>query len=405
MSLNNVSILMTKKDFPIFGNNPWLIFLDNAASTQKPQYVIDGVSEFVATSYANIHRWLYPLSERSETAYHHSKELVGELINCKASEIIYSYNSTYGINLIAQSLVITDILNKGDVVLLGIREHHANILPRQVLAERKWFTVEFFDIDDKYEIDRNDFDKKYTDKVKVVSVAHVSNVTGKIYDVKKVKSKLRDDTFFLVDGSQSVPNFPVDVQDIGCDCLVFTGHKMMAYTGIWAIYLKKERIKKLVPMIRGGGTIEDVSVEWHSLATNSDKFEAGTPNIIWAVSLAKAIEYITSIGWMKKIREHEQKLVKWCLDGFAKFKDKVEILWPTTTDRVAVFSFVLSNNTNFNNIGEIFAEQDIAIRCGGHCAYPLHKHFKKPGTCRMSAYIYNDEADIARFFETLKEII
>ncbi len=396
---------MLKNDFPIFENNPGLVFLDNAASTQKPQYVIDGVSEFVATDYANIHRGLYPLSERSEEAYHHSKQLVGELLNCKASEIIYSYNSTYGINLIAQSLVISDIIKTWDVVLLWIREHHANILPRQILAERKWFTIEFFNIDETYEIDRNDFDKKYTDKVKVVSVAHVSNVTGKIYDVKKIKSKLREDTFFLVDGSQSVPNFPVDVQDIGCDCLVFTGHKMMAYTGIWAVYLKKDWIKKLVPMIRGGWTIEDVSIEWHTLATNTDKFEAWTPNIIWAVSLAKAIEYITSIGGMKKIREHEQQLVKLCLEGFSKLKNKIEILWPLTMDRVAVFSFVLSNNTNFNNIGETFAEQDIAIRCGGHCAYPLHKHFKKPGTCRMSGYVYNDESDIARFFEILGQIV
>lgn len=396
---------MNKKDFPIFANNPWLVFLDNAASTQKPQYVIDGVSEFVASSYANIHRWLYDLSEKSEEAYHHSKELVGELINCKASEIIYSYNSTYGINLIAQSLVVSDILKAWDIVLLGIREHHANILPRQILAERKGFTIEFFNIDEKYEIDRNDFDQKYSDKVKVVSIGHVSNVTGKIYDVKKIKSKLRDDTFFLVDGSQSVPNFPVDVQDIGCDCLVFTGHKMMAYTGIWIIYLKKEWIKKLVPIIRGWGTIEDVSIHGHTLAGNSDKFEAGTPNIIGAVSLSKALEYIKSIGGMQKIREHEQKLVKLCLDGFAKYKDKVEILWPTNMDRVAVFSFVLANNTNFNNIGETFAQKNIAIRCGGHCAYPLHKHFKKPGTCRMSGYMYNDEDDIANFFETLAKII
>lgn len=393
-----------KKDFPIFVNNPWLVFLDNAASTQKPRYVIDGVSDFVAHDYANIHRGMYSLSEKSEEAYHHSKELVGELINSKASEIIYSYNSTYAINLIAQSLVISDILKAWDVVLLWIREHHANILPRQVLAERKWFTLEFFDIDEHYEIDRNDFAKKYTDKVKVVSVWHVSNVTGKIYDVKKIKSKLRDETFFLVDGSQSVPNFPVDVQDIGCDCLVFTGHKMMAYTGIWIIYLQKKWIKTLVPMIRWWWTIEDVSIQGHTLATNSDKFEAGTPNIIGAVSLLKALEYIKSIWWMKKIREHEQKLVKLCLDGFKKFQDKIEILWPSTSDRIAIFSFLLTKNTNFNNIGEQFAAQNIAIRCGGHCAYPLHKRFKKAGTCRMSAYIYNDEADIARFFEVLDQI-
>lgn len=396
-----------KKDFPIFKNNPWLVFLDNAASSQKPQYVIDGVSEFVANDYANIHRGLYALSEKSEEAYHHSKELVGELLNCKASEIIYSYNATYGINLIAQSLVISNIIKAWDTVLLWIREHHANILPRQILAERKWFTIEFFNIDEDYEIDRNDFQKKYTDKVKVVSVAHVSNVTGKIYDVKKIKSKLRDDTFFLVDGSQSVPNFPVDVQDIGCDCLVFTWHKMMAYTGIWIIYLQKKRIKTLVPMIRGGGTIEDVDIAWHTLVNNSDKFEAGTPNIVWAVSLLKALEYIKSIWWIQKIWKHEQQIVHSII---RKLKDKgrgtsdspMKIIWPMSeSGRVAVFSFVLSNNKNFNNIGEYFSDHNIAIRCGGHCAYPIHKHFKKPGTCRMSAYIYNDENDITKFFEVL----
>ncbi len=409
---------MLKSDFPIFKNNPWLIFLDSAASSQKPKYVIDGVSEFVASSYANIHRGLYSLSEKSEEAYHHSKELVGELLNCKASEIIYSYNSTYAINLIAQSLVISDVLKTWDMVLLWIREHHANILPRQILAERKGFTIEFFTITDDYEIDRNDFDQKYSDKVKVVSVSHVSNVTGKIYDVKKIKSKLRDDTFFLVDGSQSVPNFPVDVQDIGCDCLVFTPHKMMAYTGIGVAYLKKEWIKKLVPMIRGWWTIEDVDVERHTLATNSDKFEAGTPNIIWAVSLLKALEYIKSIGGMQKIREHEQQLVHYFMnklrdpavnDGAGKWRvesKKIEIIWPMTEeDRVAVFSFIIANNTNFNNIGETFDAQNIAIRCGGHCAYPLHKRFQKAGTCRMSAYVYTEESDIDKFFTVLEGLV
>lgn len=395
---------MFKKDFPIFKNNPWLVFLDNAASTQKPQYVIDGVSDFIASSYANIHRGLYSLSEKSEAAYHRSKELVGELLNCKTSEVIYTYNSTYAINLIAQSLVISDVLQAWDTVLLGIREHHSNVLPWQVLAERRGFKIEFFNITEEYEIDRNDFDQKYNDKVKVVSVAQVSNVTGKIYDVKKIKSKLREDTFFMVDGSQSVANFPVDVQDIGCDCLIFTGHKMMAYTGIGVAYLKKEWLKKLVPMIRWGWTIEDVDMQWHTLIGNSDKFEAGTPNIIWAVSLLKALEYIKSIWGMKKIREHEQKLVKLCVEGFSKFKDKVEILWPLTTERVAVFSFLLSNTSNFNSIGERFSEDNIAVRCGGHCAYPLHKRFKKSGTCRMSGYIYNDESDIAKFFETLAKI-
>ncbi|HKL43673.1 MAG TPA: aminotransferase class V-fold PLP-dependent enzyme, partial [Candidatus Absconditabacterales bacterium] len=288
---------MYKKDFPIFQNNPDLVFLDTGASSQKPQYVIDGVSEFISNSYANIHRGSYDISEKSEEYYDKSKELVGEFLNCKASEVIYTYNSTYGFNLIAQSLTNSNILQKGDTVLLGIWEHHANVLPRQVLAKQIGFDIQFIQIDDNYEIDREDFQKKCENpNLKIVSIGHVSNVTGKIYDIKKIKSYLRDDIFFMIDGSQSFPNFKIDVQDLGCDCFIFTGHKVMAYTGIGVVYLKKDWIKNLNPMISGGGAIKDVDISGYSLPRNSSKFEAGTPNIIGAVSLLKSLEYIKSIG-------------------------------------------------------------------------------------------------------------
>ena len=176
------------------------------------------------------------------------------------------------------------------------------------MAQEFGFEIKFIDINEDYTIDRNDFDAKYTEQVKVVSCSQTSNVTGQIYDVKAIKAKLRDDTFFMIDGSQSVPHFAVDVQDIWCDALVFTGHKMMAYTGIWAVYLKKEWMKKLSPMIAGWGTVEDVSISGHTLTSWTDNFEAGTPNIIWAASLLKAIEYIESIGWIEQVRSHEQEL-------------------------------------------------------------------------------------------------
>jgi cysteine desulfurase/selenocysteine lyase len=226
-----------------------LIYLDNAASTQKPKYVIDGVSEFVASSYANIHRGLYSLSERSEELYEASKTKVAELLNVKSSEIIYTYNANYAVNLIAQSLCKSQFLGRGDVVLIGIRDHHANIVPRQSLSTEYGFSIKFINMRSDYTIDRQDFAKKYDKKVKVVACSHVSNVTGGIYDVEKIKKHLRPDTFFLVDGSQSVPNFSVDVTEIGCDCFVFTAHKMMAYTGLGIAYLKKDRIKKLQPLI------------------------------------------------------------------------------------------------------------------------------------------------------------
>lgn len=389
-----------KKDFPIFANNPGLIFLDNGASTQKPQMVIDGVSEFVAHDYANIHRGMYSLSEKSEELYHKSKEAVAGFIGCKASEVIYTYNSTYGINLIAQSLVKSKFLKTWDVVLLGIREHHANILPWQILAEEYWFEVKFVDMTEDYDIDRDDFEKKYDETVKVVAVSQTSNVTWKIYDVQKIGEKLREETFFLIDASQSVPNFAVNVTQIDCDCLVFTGHKMMAYTGIGVVYLKKERIKNLSPMIAGGGTVEDVDTTSHKLHGSVDKFEAGTPNIIGAVSLLRAIEYITSIGGIQKIREHEQELVHYFLQKAEE--SNIEIVGPVTeAGRIAVFSFVIPETKNFNMIGEKFAEANVCVRCGWHCAYPLHKFLGKEGTCRASFYRYNDKEDVDRFFEVL----
>lgn len=397
---------MYKKDFPVFQNNPDLIFLDTWASSQKPKYVIDWVSEFTANSYANIHRWAYELSEKSEELYDASKELVWEFLNCKSSEVIYTYNSTYGINLVSQALVNSNILQKWDTVLLWIWEHHANVLPRQVLAKQIWFDIQFVEIDQNYEIDRKDFQKKCENpNLKVVSIWHVSNVTWKIYDMKKVKSYLKDGVFFMIDGSQSFPNFKIDVEELQCDSFIFTWHKAMAYSWIWVVYLKKNWIKTLEPMILGWWTIKDVSRIEYSLEKNTHKFEAGTPNIIWAVSLLKALEYIKSIGWIQEVRKHEQELVDYVLPKFEELSDKVKLIWPKTKDRVAVFSFFIPDHQNFNTIWEHFAEHNIAIRCGWHCAYPLHKDIEIPGTCRASAYLYNTKEDMDKFFETLKDIV
>ena len=397
-----------KKDFPVFKNNPWLIFLDSAASSQKPKYVIDGVSDFVASSYANIHRGTYALSEKSEDLYHESKTKIAEFLNVKANEIIYSYNATYAINLIAQALCKSKYLQKWDVVLVWIRDHHANIVPRQSLSEEYGFEVKFINVWSDYTIDRQDFSKKYDKKVKVVACSHISNVTGAIYDIPKIKEHLRPDTFFLVDGSQSVPHIPVDVTKLGCDCFVFTAHKMMAYTGLGVAYLAKEWIKKLQPLISGGGAIHDVDINDYTPASGVDKFEAGTPNIIAAVSLLKVLEYIKKIWWMNRIWTHEQQMTSYVLNKFLILEKakKLELIWPRdVTNRVGVFSFVLPKIRNTTTVGEKFAAKKIAVRCGGHCAYPLHKHINKAGSCRMSLYLYNDKKDIDTFFAELEKMV
>lgn len=402
-----------KKYFPLFERHPEIVYLDNAATTQKPQMVIQWVADFLCNDYANIHRGLYALSERSELYYHESKALVAQLLNCSTKEVIYTYNATAAINLLAQSLVKSKILTKDDVVLLWVREHHANVLPWMSLAELIGFQVEFFGIDENHQIDWEDFDRKYTKKVKVVAIGQVSNVTGAIYDPAQLKAVLREDTFFIVDASQSVPNMQVDVGQVGADAVVFTWHKLMAQTGIGVLILKHHRIKALTPMAVGGGTIKDVDTQGFLLQSGAEKFEAWTPNIVGAVSLGYALKFIASLtpSWVLKdgialIHHHEKKLTWEALRRFEQLREQVSLLWPTNPDqRVALFSFVLKENGNFNQIWEFFAEQHICIRCGGHCAYPLHKSLQLWGTCRMSAYLYNDFEDLNRFFERLEQLL
>ena len=395
-----------KKLFPVFDKHPELVYLDNAASTQKPKAVIDGVSDFLRNDYANIHRGLYALSEKSEELYYQSKCKLAELINCKPSEIIYSHNSTYCINLLAQALVNNWKLWKWDKVLLWIWEHHSNVLPWQTLSKIFWFKVEFVNQNPDFQIDWKDFAKKFTKKVKIVSLSHVSNVTWEIMEIEKVREKIWDNVFFMVDGSQSVPHIPVDTEQIQCDALVMTGHKMMAQTWLWMMYLKYKRVKELDPLILWGWTVKDVSIDSFSLQNNADKWEAWTPNIVGAVSLLKALETIENIWWMEKIREHEKSLIKLLCEWFSKRQEQINLIWSlNSNNRIWTFSFTVNGEKNFNKIWDIFAKHNICIRTWWHCAYPLHKSLNIWWSARISTYLYNTEKDIEKFFEVLDEII
>lgn len=406
-----ISIIWKKKNkwkklFPVFDKHPELVYLDNAASTQKPKTVIDGVSDFLKNDYANIHRGFYSLSEKSEELYYESKCALAKLINCKPSEIIYSHNSTYCINLLAQALVNSWKLWKWDKVLLWIWEHHSNILPRKTLSKIFWFDIEFVNETEDFQIDWKDFDKKFNKKVKVVSLSHVSNVTWEIMEIEKVREKIWDKVFFMIDGSQSVPHIPVNIEQIQCDALIMTGHKIMAQTWLGMMYLKRELIKELDPLILWWWTVKDVSIDDFSLQNNADKWEAWTPNIVWAVSLLKALETIENIWWMEKIYEHEKSLIKLLCEWFKKRKDKVILLWSLNSDsRIWTFSFIVDDENNFNKIWDIFAEKNICIRTGWHCAYPLHKSLNVWWSARVSTYLYNTQEDIEKFFEVLDEII
>lgn len=395
-----------KKLFPIFDKHPEIVYLDNAATTQKPKAVIQWVSDYIKDSYANIHRGLYPRSDKSEELYYQSKCALAELINAKPSDIIYSYNSTYCLNLLAQSLVNSKILWKWDKVLLWIWEHHSNILPRQTLSNIFWFDIEFINETPNFQIDWEDFNKKFNKKVKVVSFSHVSNVTWQIMDIEKVRKKIWENVFFIVDWSQSVPHIPIDITNIQCDALIMTGHKMMAQTWLWMLYLRHDYIRTLNPLILWGWTIKDVSTNEYSLQNNIDKREAWTPNIIWAVSLLKAIETINYIGWMERIRLHEKWLINNLNEWFNKRKTSVKVIWNLSNEnRIWTFSFILEDEKNFNLIWELFSKENIYVRTWWHCAYPLHKSLNIWWSIRVSTYIYNTNNDIEKFFNTLDRII
>lgn len=416
-----------KSDFPIFASHPDIVYLDNTASVQKPRSVIDAISSFFASDYANIHRGTYDLAERSETLYHESKEAVRDLIGASSTaEISYHYNATYALNFLSLSLAYSGILTRGDRILLSAAEHHANIVPWLIL--KKWFGVEvdFCAITEDYSLDLADLQAKITPRTKVISLTYASNVTGAIFPLEEVGKILahsdkvdfsntplsgRKTPLFFVDASQAVPNFRVDVAALGCDALFFTGHKMMSDTGIGVLWGRKDFLKILQPAIGGGGAINFVTETEYAPAGLPEKMEPGTPHIAGAVSLLAAIRYMQSIGSYEAIESAEKPLIEAMLALFVKLGDKVILYGPKDiTDRIGVFSFSIPGK-HPTDIADAFADAGICVRAGFHCAEPLAAGFtsndSSPNplpTVRASLYFYNDMCDVERFSEVLQKL-
>lgn len=397
-----------KKDFPIFEANDGLVYLDSASTAQKPKMVIDGIKDFLSTDYANIHRWAYSLSERSEELYFQSKQEIAKLINAASpSEISYTYNSTYAVNIVANMARRSWFLRKWDKILVSISEHHANIVPWLILKEDMWIEVDFVGIWDDYDLDFSDLEKKLTSDVKLVSLTHVSNVTWKIFDVAramKIIKTFNQNILTMIDASQSIPHIKIDVQEISCDFLAFTWHKMMADTWIWVLYVKKGILDWAKQPLWWWWAISSVSKTWYS--PSSEHFlEPGTPNITWAVSLLRAIEYMESIWWYEAIKKKEEELISYMLERFQEVWDKVSLIWSKDiTNRLSVFSFKV-DWAHSSDIAYAMAESDICIRSWMHCAEPLLNDCWVADTFRVSLYIYNNKEDIDAFFDTLKNVL
>jgi len=394
-----------KQDFPIFKNNPSLVYLDSTATSQKPQIVIDWIKDYLETTYSSIHRWLYDISEKSESLYKKSKKIVLENIWANSiKEIIYTYNSTYALNLLASSLKISNKLKKWDKVLLSITEHNANLIPWLILKEEVWIEIEYINVDSEYNLDLVDFKNKYDEKVKIISFTHVSNVTGQVFDLEEIWKRKREETIFIVDASQSIPHFKVDVKKINCDYLFFTWHKIFADTWIWVLWWREELLKELNPSFSWWGAIWRVDEEGFSYAWLPDKFEPGTPNITGAVSLLKAFEYINNIWWYSILEDYENNLVEYFLEKLNKYNN-IKLIWSKQSkNRVWVFSMSIEW-FHSNDVADMLAEKNIAVRSWKHCAHRFFWDMWLGHSFRVSLYIYNTKEDIDMFFDNVDVII
>jgi cysteine desulfurase/selenocysteine lyase len=403
----NKSWQKVKADFPIFSqkiNGKPLVYLDSAASAQKPKVVIDAEKSFYETYYANVHRGIYTMSEKASEAYELVRQKVADFINApSASEIIFTRNATESINLVAYSWGRQNI-RKGDVILLTEMEHHANLVPWQVLAKEKGAKLSFIPMTPDYRLDLASLDSLLTKQVRLVAFTHVSNVLGTINPAREIIRQARKkapQAVVLVDGAQSVPHFPVDMKKIDADFYVFSSHKMLGPTGVGVLYGKHERLERMPPFLTGGDMISQVKLNesrWNDLPW---KFEAGTPNIAGTIGFGAAIDYLQAIG-MDRVFSHEQELTALAIKELTAIPGLTFYGPREVKDRGGAIAFSMLG-IHPHDIASILNEQGIAVRAGHHCAQPLHEKLGVESTARASFYLYNTEADVLALAAALKK--
>ena len=384
----------TRKDFPILsreiqGNN--LTYLDNAASSQKPIDVLEGIKQFESNDYSNVHRGLHTLSVLSTSAYEESRKIVQKFLNAKSlEEIIFTSGGTDSVNLVASSYA-DEHLSKGDEIIITTMEHHANIVPWHFLRKKKGAVIKFLEIDDKGNLKIEDLEKLITKKTKIISLTHMSNVTGTIVDIKKVVEIAKIHNIpVCVDGTQGAAHLDVNLKDIDCDFYAFSGHKMYGPTGVGILNIKYKWLEAFEPFIGGGGMIDNVSKEDINYAKGAWKFEAGTMPTAEIIALNESINFINSIG-KQEIIKHENQLTKKALKDLKNIKEVSVVGDPNT--RGGVFSFNLKD-IHSHDVSTIFDSEGIAVRGGHHCCQILHDKLNLNSSVRVSFGVYNDEKDI-----------
>ena len=392
---------MFKEDFPIL-NERKIAYLDSGATTQKPIQVINAIDEFYKKNNANPHRGAYSLSIEATEAYESSRGKIAKFINAESPEqIIFSKNATESLNLLAYSYGMEN-LKKDDEIVISIMEHHSNLVPWQKVAKVTGCNLKYMYINDEFELSDEEIESKITDKTKIVGIAHVSNVLGTVNNVKKIIDYAhKKGAIVIVDASQSIPHMRIDVQDLNCDFLVFSGHKMLAPLGIGVLYGKKNLLNNMTPFIMGGDMIEYVYEQDTTFAPLPNKFEAGTQNVEGVVGLAAAIDYIENIGY-DKIQEIEKEVVGYARDELSKLEFLDLYLTPNKENHSSVISFNIKG-VHPHDVASILDTNGVCVRSGNHCAQPLMRFLNIDSTCRASFYLYNTKEDVDRLVDGLKK--
>lgn len=403
--MSNWDVEKVRNDFPVLSqtvNGKQLVYLDNAASSQVPQAVIDRGSKYLREEHSNIHRGVHYLSQHATTAYEAAREKIKRFINAKeAKECIFVRGTTEGINLVAQSYG-KKFINEGDEILVSRMEHHSNIIPWQQIAEERGAKIRVIPINERGEIVIDEYENMLHERVKMVAVAHVSNSLGTVNPIKEmIASAHKFGVPVLIDGAQSVPHFPVDVQDLDADFYTFSGHKMYAPTGSGIIYGKREWLEKMPPYQTGGGMIRTVSFERTTFAPIPEKFEAGTPAIAAGIGLGAAVDYLNSLDFAAAA-EYEHELLEYAT---RRLGDLAEVtIVGTAAEKASVLSFTI-DGIHPHDIGTILDQEGIAVRAGHHCAQPVMEFFDVPATARASFAFYNTREEVDKLADSVQKVI
>lgn len=395
-----------REDFPIFKRKirgKPIIYMDNAATSQKPKQVIQAIVDYYEKYNANVHRGVHTLSQEASEIYEKAHDDTAKLLNAKSKEIVFTKNITEAINLVAYSLMLSNYFDKGSIVLTEF-EHHSNLVPWQLVSKKTGARLKFIQTKPDGTLDMEDAKAKITNDTKLVSVVHVSNFLGTINPIREITKMAHEvGALCFIDSAQGVPHMPIDVKKIGCDFLGFTCHKALGPTGIGGVYIKEKIAKELEPFLRGGDMISEV---WYEKATWNQlpfKFEAGTSTIAQAAGWSAAIKYMEKIG-MDNLRRHEQELVEYTLNELKAIKE-IEIYGPLDPKKRGGLVAFNVGNLNPHDVAAILDEREnIMVRSGHHCVMPMHRKLGLEGSVRVSYHCYNTKKEIDQLVNTLKQI-